>query len=499
MFEKYKALLKDTMIYGMGNISTRIVGLILLPIYTSRLSVSDYGVLGIAEITCQLLVIVFGAELHRAFYRFYWDKDYFDDRKSMLFTALFFLLVYIGLLFLGIYPFANKLAYFLFESTRYAYLLKLMLINTGLHVYYQFISSLFKVKRKPLYFSISNIIKLFITLIVTVYLIVYRNRSVEAIYEAQIIGMVVYLLIVSKFVFANIHLKIHFSVLKDMIAFSSPLIMAAVSGSVLTISDRYCLRYLGQLSQVGIYSLGYKIANTIKLFITQSVQMAATPMMYQMIDDPQNKRFYSKLMTYLAFGVMFFVLFVSFFSREIVRVLAQNKDYWAASSIVPIISFAIYFNMLKDISMMGLNIAKRTKIIAYIIISVSFLNIFLNLLLIPKFSYIGASAATLVSQIIFFIIINRYAQKYYHIPYEFWKITKLVMVGLLLVMIGYFTGNLTLFWRLFLKSLLLISYPLILYAIRFYESIELQRLYYAWLKWRNPVDWKSNIRKKKLK
>ena len=52
--------------------------------------------------------------------------------------------------------------------------------------------------------------------------------------------------------------------------------------------------------------------------------------------------------------------------------------------------------------------------------------------------------------------------------------------------------------RLIVKLLLIASFPIILYWLHFYESIELERLGQFWTKWRNPLNWHKNLLKIKL-
>ena len=68
-----------------------------------------------------------------------------------------------------------------------------------------------------------------------------------------------------------------------MLLFSYPLIFAEISGILLTVSDRYILNYMATISDVGIYSLGYKISNTIRVLIYSSVMMAVSPLIFQYI------------------------------------------------------------------------------------------------------------------------------------------------------------------------------------------------------------------------
>ncbi|MCK4446500.1 MAG: oligosaccharide flippase family protein [Candidatus Marinimicrobia bacterium] len=498
MLTKIKSAVKNSAIYSIGSISTKIIGLILLPIYTKHLTVSDYGILGIIEVSTQLLISVFGLALYQAFFRWYWDKEYKHKQKSMFFTSTIFLVFISILMYLGFYSFSEKFSVLLFDKTAYSYLLKIMVVSAGLQIVAQMPSTLMRLQERPILYSATNIVKLIITLILTIYFIVFLKKNVEGIYEAQVIGLLVYFLTLSKYIWKNIRIKLETKILKGMLTFSLPLIFASISGVIFSIADRYCLKFLGNLSEVGIYSLGFKIANTIKVFVITSVQLAISPIIFKMMDAPNNKRFYSKIMTYFTFGVMICVLGMSFFGKEIIKFLAQNKDYWEAYKVIPIISFALLFGMLKDTSMMGLNIAKKTKIIAITMTIMSVFNIALNIVLIPHFQSIGAAIATLISQAIFFIAIFKIAQKYYYIPYEISKIIKMIILGVILFGLSLLINNFSLIFRVLLKLSMIGAFPLILYCWNFYEKIEILRLKQSWHKWKNPGKWKENISKNKV-
>jgi O-antigen/teichoic acid export membrane protein len=280
-----------------------------------------------------------------------------------------------------------------------------------------------------------------------------------------------------------------------MLKFSLPLILGSISGVLLITFDRYTLNYLASLPDVGVYTLGYRIANTIKILVIVSVQLALSPILFKMMDQPDSKRFYSKIMTYFSYLVILAVMFLSFFSLEIVKVFTASVKYWDAAKVIPVISFALFFGMLKDTSLIGLQIIKKTKIIGTIIFLVAILNLLLNILLIPRYTIMGASVATLISQIIFFIVIFIYAQKHYYIPYELLKIAKMTFLALVLYGLSLLSSDLNLGLRLVIKSMLIFSFPFLLYPLGFYEKIELNRLGGAWRKWRNPTKWKENLKK----
>ncbi len=69
MLKTLRSTLRGTIIYSIGNLSSKLVGLILIPLYTSKLTLAEFGILGIIEITSQLLIAILGLSLYNAFFR----------------------------------------------------------------------------------------------------------------------------------------------------------------------------------------------------------------------------------------------------------------------------------------------------------------------------------------------------------------------------------------------------------------------------------------------
>ncbi|MEF8811838.1 MAG: oligosaccharide flippase family protein, partial [Bacteroidales bacterium] len=360
MLSNIKIATKDTFIYSLGNVSTKIVGLILLPLYTDVLTVEEYGVLGTVEITLQVLVTAFSLSLYQALNRWYWDNNYRDKQNSIFFTVLVSLVLGASLMFLFFLPFSRPFSLALLDSTQYAYLFKLLLVGAFLQIISRLFLSLMRLQRKPLMFSVTNVIKMLVTLGLTIYFVAGLKRGLEGIMEAQIIGFLVFILINLKYIIRNITPAFEQSILKEMLLFSYPLAISSVSGVLITVTDRYVVRYIGGLNDMGLYSLGFKVANVLKIFVINSVGAALLPLKFKMMDKPNNKRFYSKIMTYTSFGFVILLLFLSLFSKEVIKLLAQNPEYWSAYQIVPILCFAQLFELLRRIARFGLVVVKKT-------------------------------------------------------------------------------------------------------------------------------------------
>jgi O-antigen/teichoic acid export membrane protein len=493
MLSRLRSTAKNSFIYGIGNLSTKLIGLILLPLYTHILPVGEFGMLAMLESTSQVLITIFGLSLYNAFLRWYWEKEYEQRRNSMFFTVLVFLTFVSALMVLSLIGASRILASSLLENSQYYKLIRLMVITAGLEILGVLPLTLLRVQERPTLFITANILKFVVSLSFTLFFIIVLKHRIEGIYQAQIIGNIAFFLFLSKYIKKHLEFKFEFKVLKEMLSFAMPLVMASVAGIFLTFSDRFILKFINGMEQLGNYQYGFKIANAIKVIVLNSLSFALAPVIYKILNEKGSRRFYTKILTYMGFGVMIIVMVVSFFSKEISTILASKKEYWSAFTLIPVLAMGLFFSSLKDIVFTGLNITKKTKISAAIIIIVSGFNIILNGIFIYFFHSMGAAVATSLSQFIFLILVWRYSQKYFYVPYEWKKIIKIFVTGSVLTVAALYANNFTLLPAILIKLILLAVYPLILYWWNFFEEIELDRLKGLWLKWKNPVRWRKNI------
>jgi O-antigen/teichoic acid export membrane protein len=412
----------------------------------------------------------------------------FTTLVLMAFTTAVFLMI-------GAVP----LSALLFKAAKFERVIKLMAIASAIQIVAVLPMTLLKLQSRSVFYTVATLSQFTVNLVATVYLVARLNQNVEGIYTAQIIGWVIYFIILSKYIFKNFSLKFEWIILKEMLVYSFPLMLSMISSIVLTIADRFCINFITGLSELGVYSLGYKIANSIKVLLVTSVQLAISPMIFQMMSRPDNQRFYSKLLTYFCYGITICVLAVSVFSREIVQLLAtRNPDYWGAHKVIPILSLAVLFGMCRDTALTGLNLTKKTKIIGTVTVLISVLNLILNVFFIYLFDAIGASFAALLSNLLFFLVIYHYAQKSYYIPYEIKKIATMIGLAICLYLIAWAITPFPGLIEAGIKLILLVLWPILLYFFNFYEPIEIQTLKGAWRKWRNPLKWKKNISRTKF-
>jgi O-antigen/teichoic acid export membrane protein len=489
-----KETVKNSAIYGIGNISIKLVGFVLVPFLTDPeyLSVQDYGALGVLEAVNQIIIYLMGLGLYNAMFRWYYEQNE-TENKSTFFTAI---VVVTSLVLLAIsltVIFKEEATQLLFGNLDYDQIIVLLIISTGLQALGQLPAALMRLQDRAAFFTTSNIIKLVVTMLVTLYYLLWLEEGLVSIYAGQIAGFATYLMLLIPYMLKNSTLKIHFVVFREMMGYGLSMMIAGLAGASVNVIDRFVLNSMSGLEEVGFYSLGYKVASILKVMVIGSVSMAITPIIFRKINDKDSHRFYSKTMTYYGFGMMICIMGISLFSKEVLKVFTGSTLYWSSFTVIPILAFGLYFVALRDIVVTGLHITKKTSRISLMTAIISILNLALNILLIPWLGAEGAALASLVSQLGFFVGIFYFSNKAYPIKFEWNKIILMFLLGLILVYSALLTNNMSLTIRLVVKTSAIISFPFILFLFNFYEEVELQQIAKIWKSWRNPVRWKSNI------
>jgi O-antigen/teichoic acid export membrane protein len=278
-----------------------------------------------------------------------------------------------------------------------------------------------------------------------------------------------------------------------MNVYGFPLLLANISAALLTVIDRFSLNSLTVLKSVALYTLAFKITSVLKLVLVDSMKLALGPMMIKRIDTPDNKRFYSKVLLYSSYILMFAIVGVSLFSFEIIKVIATSRAYWDAVVIIPVLSLSIFFVNMKEVTVYGLHIAKKTRIIGIIVVFSTIMSLVLNILLIPVWDITGAAVATLLSQFMYWFACYYYSQKVFFVPYEIRKIGMVLVTGAVLSFSGLLINGMDLLPRMIIKTVCLVSFPLILYLFNFYEPVELQSIRGFVNKWSKIRNFKTNL------
>ena len=107
--DKYKRLLSNTAILGIGTVTSKLLVLLLLPVYTECLTKAEYGVADIITQSANLLMPLISLGICEAVFRYTLDTA--NDRREVLTTGFVIILFGLGVM-LALYPLLDTIEFF---------------------------------------------------------------------------------------------------------------------------------------------------------------------------------------------------------------------------------------------------------------------------------------------------------------------------------------------------------------------------------------------------
>lgn len=465
-----KKLASQTAIYGLSSIVGRLLNFLLTPLHTTVLAKEEYGQNTdiYAMIPFLMVLLTFGMET--AFFR-HFKKDGLDNKK--VFSSSIGLVVTLSIVLLLItYLFLPSIAHFLKYDAHPEFILWMMII-VAVDAITAVPYAKLRAENKPIKFLI---VRLGTTFTIIVFNLLFflllpwmqenniGSGLLEWAYHPELgVGYILIAnLIGNGFLLAmfmpeliKINLRPNFSILKKLVLYSSPLVLAGFAGIANEMANRQFLKYLLPeniaFEQLATFGANAKIATFMMLFI-QAFRFAAEPFFFQ--GEGEFKEKMARVMRY--FVILQAIIFVGLICFiDVIKHFIDPK-YWDGLSIVPILLFA---NLLLGINF-NLNIwyklENKTKLGAYITFVGLLFTVVFNLILIPKYQYQGAAWATLISYASMTLYSYYLNQK--HSPTDYPLARILLHLVLALVTVG-------LSFYLFDSHLMISTFIFALYAI----------------------------------
>jgi len=129
LFVTVKKTLKHSFIYGLGNSFTAVVGVLLIPLYTRRLTPGEYGIYALITIVYTLLAFVYDFGMINALFRwvYQYKEEEADLRRRVASTSLIFLVVLASSLTIVLWNKAGFISGIVFKNPDFSGLIRLML------------------------------------------------------------------------------------------------------------------------------------------------------------------------------------------------------------------------------------------------------------------------------------------------------------------------------------------------------------------------------------
>jgi O-antigen/teichoic acid export membrane protein len=459
----------QTAVYGLGRLVSPILAVAFLRLYTHYLSKADYGRIEILIALTTVLAIVLRMGISSAFFRFYFDSDDPSERRLVLRTSFWFTMamatagLVVGLVFAG------PISSLLFDSSGGANLVRAAFVGLWAQMNYEQLTSLFRVEERAVAYVTASLVNVAVTIAATVLLVVVLHRGAVGVIVGNFTGTLAVYLGLLGYRREQLGLQFDRDLLRRMNRFGWPLVPSALLLWVTNFSDRF---FLGQLSgdaEVGLYSVGVRIASVMVLLLT-AFRTAWPAFAYSIQSDDEAKRTYAWVLTYLVAGATWVATALALLSPWIVQVIVKST-FWEASRVVGLLAFSTVAFAGYIVISIGIGRARRTQFNWVITGLAAAANIALNLTLIPPYGMMGAAVATVVAYVVMFAGMAWWSHRVYPVPYQWRRVLTAAAAGVALAVTGKLVGG-----GLPVAALLALVYPLLLLPLGFYLPVERKRL-----------------------
>lgn len=210
--------------------------------------------------------------------------------------------------------------------------------------------------------------------------------------------------------------------LKELLIYGLPMIGWSMSSTLLSSSDRFLISYYLTESDVGIYSANYNLINSLILVLIIPITQVVHPYLMKQSDKESLKQT-AKILNIIIFTILVFSFFMLsgtiIFSETLSYILGNN--FREGYRIIPIVFAGLLCWILSWYVHKPLELIKKTKYLFYVSFLVAIVNIFLNIIFIPKFGFFAAAWTTLISYIIYIILVKNISDRIVSIKWH-WRL-----------------------------------------------------------------------------
>lgn len=461
----------QTAIYGVSTIAQRLLSSLLTPLYTSVYLPAAYSIFSTMFAYASLLQAVLSFGMETTFFR-YLNK--FPDDKKQVYNNGFWVVFIISILFLALtFPFTNAIAGFIKfgnDTTRHEfslyikYFIGILILDAWCVIPF----AQLRADGRPVKYGAIKLINITITVILNLVFIFcipyiirhhlagaawckhwFTNGWIGYVFLSNLIASFVTLLLLLPELF-KLRFAFDRQMFNNMLLYSWPVLIANLSYIINENLDKLLLGKLlkPNISEhdLGVYSGCARISIFLSIFI-QAFRLGAEPFFFSHAKNKNSGQTYARIMDYFVITVC--LIFVAVIANiQILKYYVHSKSYWVGLDVVPpllfgYVSLGIYMNLS-----VWYKLSDQTKYGLYISGVGAILTIILNVLFIPKYSYMASAWVSLIAYTTMMILSYIWGQKNYPIPYNLKKNLAYIVCSIIIVYLSFtvfkrniFVGN----------------------------------------------------------
>lgn len=416
--------------YGFSSILGKIVGFVMLPIYTNYLTPKDYGVAGFLIFYVSLAQILLGGKLEQAISKFHYDKLKADTLGSILLTSTVFTTAMASFPLALSWFFASDISLLLFDSSDYRLAVQIVSLNILFGTLELYGLQYIKIADMPKTYLALNLIKLATQLFINIWLIVYLDYGILGVVVSSAAAAILLTFLTTTIIWLRESaITFNRALIPDLFWYSAPLWLSGLLGLYSGSISQVFIKEFAGLSDLGLYNLAATFGALVAtlgwtpFFNFWSVER------FRIYENSNAKKTYQAVF-YWSSGISLFLAFgIAVFSDPVIRIMANEDFHDAAAAVAPLALFntVMFLGWFLNFSFL---VTENNREIAHngfiyaALITVAFF------VAIPNWGFVGAAYGLLIANLINLHIINWRAKKFYDIEVSILKVDVMMVITL---------------------------------------------------------------------
>lgn len=396
-------LAKNTAIFAIGNVASRLISFFLVPLYTNILTTAEYGVVDLVNTLCTVLAPILILNINEAVMRFALDKG--ANYNKIMSTGL---TVFIGAILFGILVIpASSLFSEVAPYSTYIYFYTVTLAGSQLFLCY------LRGKENIAFYSVGSVLQTMTIALFNILFLAVLHKGIKGYFLAYIISNIITILFA--FIAGNVRevirdYKFDIKLTKAMAAYSVVLIPNTFMWWIMNSSDRVMVTSIIGVAANGIYAVSYKLpslVSTMTGIFNQAWSYSAIREDGAEDENEYNNMVFNRLISIVMLLSIALLTIVKPFLR-----LYVGMDYYSAWEYTPFLIIGSAYLTLATFMATSYTVHKDSFGYLFSATFGAVLNIVLNFLLIPIIHVYGAAFATCISYIAVFAFRLIHTKKY---------------------------------------------------------------------------------------
>lgn len=429
-------LMKHSSVYMVGGILNRVGVFLLLPVYTSYLTLAQYGTLELFYATSAVASGILSVGLAHATLRFYFEYESESDRNLVVSTNLVLGIALGSVGAVAIVLFREQLSAAVFGTPAAATGLMIMAATMVLEMATQICLAYVRAREASSLFLGVVLSRLVVQIAVNTYLVIGLDAGVEGVLAGNCAAVGLGLLLAGSYTVRRCGIRVDPDKARPIIRYSLPFVGSTLVFLVAANVDRLVIRKLLSFEALGLFALALKFSRLPQELIGEPFSRAYGAFRFSVMHQENAALIQARVVRLLFAATLFSALGIQFFAVDVLRWMS-DAPFRGATVYLPPLLFAAVLRVITYPLQTGILVQRETRQLFRINVLEAALYIGSSLVLIRSMGLMGVCLAMAFASLVTMLVTNRVAQRYFPVRYEWDRLARIALISIGALMAGW--------------------------------------------------------------